>query len=318
MFGAVQHLRVLGADHSRNLARNLVHDFFYTRRAARCAPDADVIVTNTFWAPALLGARHGKIYVDVQRMPKRQMWLYRRAARLRANSSAVRDAIAAEAPSLAGRVRVIPNPLPFAQQPPVDWSRKAKTVLFVGRLHPEKGIALLLEAWSHAHDAGQLAGWTLELVGPSREQEGGGGEAWVRELRRRFARSDIIWRDPVFDEAALSAIYERATLFVYPSLAEKGETFGLAALEAMSWGAVPIVSDLACFRDFIVPGETGWTFDHRSRDAVGALSVALARATQADVRALAERALRVRETHSSAAIAELLLADFAELVDAST
>jgi glycosyltransferase involved in cell wall biosynthesis len=46
-------------------------------------------------------------------------------------------------------------------------------------------------------------------------------------------------------------------MFVYPCLAEQGETFGLAPLEAVACGAVPIVSDLSCFGDFITPGVNG-------------------------------------------------------------
>ena len=39
--------------------------------------------------------------------------------------------------------------------------------------------------------------------------------------------------------------------FIYPLKAERGETFGLSVLEAMSCGTVPIVSSLACFKDFL-------------------------------------------------------------------
>jgi glycosyltransferase involved in cell wall biosynthesis len=310
----VQHLRVRGADQSRSLARNLLHDFFYAWRAARVAPDADITITNTFWAPALLGPRHGAIYVDVQRMPKGQLRLYGRAARLRANSSAVREAIVAEAPALATRVRVIPNPLPYASQPAVVWKKKERTMAFVGRLHPEKGIELLLEAWGRGQTSGRLRGWQLELVGPVKTGEGGGGEAWLRALKGRFPLADVVWHEPIYDEAALAGVYERASVFVYPSIAEKGETFGVAVLEAMSWGAVPVVSDLACFRDFVEPGRNGWAFNHRGDDAVSGLCAALERATQTDARAIAERAVGVRKTHSRPAIAERFLADFGEVV----
>ncbi len=77
-------------------------------------PPADTLITNTFWSP-LLAARQqqwlGRIVEDVQRMPKGQMPFYRGVACLRANSNAVAQAIAREAPHLAGLVRTIPNPL---------------------------------------------------------------------------------------------------------------------------------------------------------------------------------------------------------------
>lgn len=311
--GGVNHVRVRGYDRPARTAASLVLDYFFARRAARAAPDAEVIVTNTFWAPVVLQKKHGEIYVDVQRMPKGQMKLYRRAARLRANSSAVEEAIVAEAPAMHDRVRVIPNPLPFAPARPVEWAAKEKTVLFAGRIHPEKGIELLLEAWAQLRAGGRLVGWNLVLVGPVKSSEGGGGEEWAEGLRRRFEAADVSWRAPIYDTAELNQLYERATVFAYPSLAVKGETFGLAALEAMAWGAVPVVSGLACFRDFIVDGQNGWVFDHTG-EAVTRLAESLERAMQPGSRALADRAVAVRESHSTRTIAAAFLDDFAELV----
>ncbi len=309
----VRHVRIPGYERPPRMAKGLVLDFLYSWRAARRAPDADVTITNSFWSPVLLGRRHGAIYVDVQRMPKGQIKLYRRAARLRANSSAVEAAIIAELPTAAPRVKVIPNPLPFAPRP-VDWSRKTKTVLFAGRIHPEKGIELLLEAWSRARRTGGLDGWALELIGSVKTSEGGGGEAWVDGLRQRSAADGVIWGAPIYDAEKLNLAYERASVFAYPSLAVKGETFGVAILEAMAWGAVPVVSGLACFRDFVVDGQNGFIFDHDAPDRAEKLAAALIRATQSDLRPLAERALTVRETHSNATLAEAFLADFTSLI----
>ncbi|HWA86225.1 MAG TPA: glycosyltransferase family 4 protein [Opitutus sp.] len=315
--GGVRHVRIRGYDRPARTAAGLVLDFLYARRAARAAPDADVIVTNSFWAPLVLKARSGALYVDVQRMPKGQMRLYRRAARLRANSSAVADAIAAEAPQMMERVRVIPNPLPFVPARPVDWTLKDRTVLFVGRIHPEKGIELLLDAWLQLRRAGRLDGWRLELIGPVKSSEGGGGETWAAELRHRFAAADIAWRAPIYDADELNRAYERAAVFAYPSLAAKGETFGLAVLEAMAWGAVPIVSELACFRDFVTTQRNGVVFDHLRRP-VPALAEALEQAARPESRALGERAVAVRETHSTPAVAKLFLDDFAALARRTT
>jgi glycosyltransferase involved in cell wall biosynthesis len=312
MLRGVRHRRLRGYDRPARTAASLALDFFYTRRAARLAPAADVIVTNTFWAPVLLRPRHGAIYVDVQRMPKGQVRFYGRAGRLRANSSSVADAIASEAPRLVERVRVIPNPLPFVPERAVNWSAKTKTILFAGRIHPEKGIELLLEAWREARTAGKLDGWQLQFAGPVATSEGGGGEAWLRDVQRRIPVDGVTWLGPVHDAARLNELYERATVFAYPSLAVKGETFGLAVLEAMAWGAVPVVSQLACFRDFVTHDRNGVFFDHASGEAAD-LAAALVRAAGESSRALAERATAVRETHSTATLAEVFLADFASM-----
>jgi glycosyltransferase involved in cell wall biosynthesis len=313
VISGVRHLRVPGYERPKGTAASLLRDFLYTLRAARRTPAADVIVTNTFWAPLLLRAASGAIYVDVQRMPKGQMRFYGRAARLRANSSAVEAAINRELPSAAPRVRTIPNPLPFVPDRPVKWDAKKRTVLYAGRIHPEKGIELLLEAWTRGRKAGRLEGWRLELVGPTKVSEGGGGDGWAGALRERFAAPDVVWTPALYGEAALNRAYEAARVFVYPSLAERGETFGLAVLEAMAWGAVPVVSDLACFRDLVAPGRNGFVFDHRSADAAGALLDAIESASGDPARPLAEEAVRVRETHSSAAIAGQFLDDFARV-----
>jgi glycosyltransferase involved in cell wall biosynthesis len=75
---------------------------------------------------------------------------------------------------------------------------------------------------------------------------------------------------------ALARIYDQADLFVYPSISETGESFGIAPLEAMSRGVVPVVSDLAVFRDYLQPGINGMVFDHRAADADGKLAEAIA------------------------------------------
>ena len=56
---------------------------------------------------------------------------------------------------------------------------------------------------------------------------------------------------------------ERASFFIYPSQARQGETFGLAGLEAMSCGCIPIVSQLPCFADFISFGSEGFCLHER-------------------------------------------------------
>jgi glycosyltransferase involved in cell wall biosynthesis len=86
------------------------------------------------------------------------------------------------------------------------------------------------------------------------------------------AREVIEFRGAIFGAAALEHEYRAAGLFVYPSLAERGETFGLAPLEAMAHGCPVLVSDLTCFHDFVQNAGTGFIFDHRSADPVATLT----------------------------------------------
>jgi glycosyltransferase involved in cell wall biosynthesis len=315
----VRHVRVQGSDTPANGLYLKLLDLLYSLRALRALPPADILITNTFWLPILAAGRlHrlGLIVVDVQRMPKGQMRFYRRAACLRANSSAVAQAIAAEAPQLAGLIRTIPNPLPFLPPPLADAEREP-VILYCGRLHPEKGIALLIEAFRLACERG-LSGWTLRLVGPADTVAGGGGLRWLEGLLAgpQAAGLPVEWLGPIYGERELLQQYQQAALFVYPSLAERGETFGLAPLEAMACGAVPIVSDLACFRDFIIPSVNGLVFNHRSADPAAALAkeiLTLAGDPERRV-AIAEAVLAVRNSHHPATIATEFLRCFEEIL----
>jgi glycosyltransferase involved in cell wall biosynthesis len=184
-------------------------------------------------------------------------------------------------------------------------------------MHPEKGIALLIEAFRRAVDLG-LAGWSLRLVGPADTAAGGGGLGWLQDLLSNPLASGypIEWLGPIYSEQELLQQYQQASLFVYPSLAERGETFGLAPLEAMSCGSVPIVSNLSCFRDFITPGVNGSVFDHRSPDAGELLAHDFLTLASNPVKRsqMAEAALAVRHTHDPAAIARQFLDCFDSLL----
>ncbi|QIF02920.1 glycosyltransferase family 4 protein [Roseimicrobium sp. ORNL1] len=317
----VRYLRVPGSDTPRSLAWLKVLDLFYTLRARKALPAADILVTNTFWAPLLLaGARHlGALVVSVQRMPKGQMRWYRKAACWHTVSSAVRDAILAEVPGTEEKIRVIPNPLPESQGSGDDGrlGAKEKVLLYAGRLHPEKGIELFLDALRVEAVRSVLVreGWRIEIVGPWSAAEGGGGESWMDRLRKHAEGLSVTFTGPVHDPALLRDYYQRAAIFVYPSLARTGETFGVAPLEAMAQGAVPVVSDLECFRDFIRDGVNGRIVRVEGESGVADLAEVLQKLmVDADERTrLAQAALAVRTSHAPERVAAMFLKDFALL-----
>jgi glycosyltransferase involved in cell wall biosynthesis len=309
----VAHIRVRGYDTPSNLLRLKALDFLYTLRVRRILTPADILVSNTFWMPILLRSeRFGKVLVDVARMPKGQMRFYRHVSRLRANSSPVKKAIILDDPNVAGQTVMIPNPLTFIPTYEPDWSGKQKVILFAGRICPEKGLPLLLEAFALARRQG-MGEWELRLAGPWDVASGGGGEAWLSRLRHTVSQDHVKWLGAIYDVDALNHEYEQASVFVYPSLAEKGETFGLAPLEAMAWGCVPVVSSLSCFQDFIRDGDNGYIFDHRGASSVNNLVEAMIKATQAPHR-LGKNALSVRSTHSVSNIADQFLTCFSEMI----
>lgn len=311
----VKHLRVPGYDQPTNTLRLKLRDLLYTRRALKVMPEADILVTNTFWAPWLARPDQGAIYVSVERMPKGQMKFYRKAARLRACSQAVADGIVGQAPAMRDRVKVVPNPLPFLPSTEVDWGKKETEIVYVGRIHPVKGVEMLLQAFLKAKARGDLGpDWKLTFVGPAEEGKGGGGVDWWESVLGAHGDKSVKWVGPIFQTEALNAFYRRARIIAYPTWDEKGEAMPIAPLEGMAWGCVPVVSGLACFKDYIVPSRNGVIFNHKIENATEALSAALVVAAGDGGADLSRRAVRVRESHGLASIADHFVADFRSLM----
>jgi len=310
----VNHIRVNGFSTPKSGLLLKFMDLVYTLRVKKNLPeDFDVIISNTFWSPLVLGNKAVKTcFVDVQRMPKGQMKLYKNALCLRANSNSVVEAIKQELPEKYHyKIAMIPNPLPFVPGDQINQFNKQKIILYTGRIHPEKGLDLLIKAFKNT-----LPDYKLQIIGPWETSMGGGGKDYLIYLRELAGSTAVEILEPVFDIETLNKYYLNASIFVYPSVAEKGETFGLAPLEAMSWGCVPVVSDLPCFRDFIKNNENGLVFDHRSSNAADALSkLIIALQNDANYRiSLADKALEVRKTHSTLTIAQRFTKEFERLL----
>lgn len=268
IIGGVRHVRVLGGDTPASRLLQKWRDLCFTWRVARKLTRADVVVTHTFWAPILFSARrHGPLWIHVQRYPQGQMRFYPRSARLQTVSQVIARAIVRQLPSAQPRVCVIQNPRPPLVALPAGVIRDPNLVLFVGRIHPEKGIHLLLQAAAlAARSAPELH---FRIVGPWASRFGGGGEAFQKTLTTLVAQSGahVEFVGPVFDESELAGHYARASVFVYPSTAELGEASPVAPLEALARGCPVVTSDLECFNDTIGTGSYASRFDHTAPDA---------------------------------------------------
>jgi glycosyltransferase involved in cell wall biosynthesis len=282
----VHHLRLPGHDHTSSLAHNLWLDFRWGLRVARHLPAAEVTICNTVSLPIWLRRIRpsaGRVAAVVARMPKGQGLFYGKVDRIYALSAAVQKSLVAEDHRLAERIRYFPFP--------IDWQRHAAakgaairmanaplSLAYIGRIHPEKGIDLLLAAAAHLARRPDLPAWRLSLCGPQSIPQGGGGESYVAALHRTYAMSlqgRLEISGPEFDARRLAVRYAAADIFCYPSRAEGGETFGVAVAEAMAAGAAPVVSKLACFEELVREGATGLVFDHHAPDASSQLAAQL-------------------------------------------
>ena len=292
----------------------------YSCRMLPLVPTSDIVVTNSFWLPILLPilcGRAGKIVVNVARVPKGQIAWYRRVDRFAAVSNAVRQEITIQCPDAAPLTKVMANPIDTNIFSPRDQglhSRQPFIILYAGRIHPEKGVDLLIRGFRRLYD--QRQNMALHILGPTGVEQGGGGSDYMAGLERLADGLPVEFLPPTFEKAELAKIYRASSLFCYPSLAERGESFGLAPLEAMATGLVPVVSDLACFQDFVQEGQTGLIFDHRGPDAPDHLAAAFRRLLDdpGSWAKMSAAGARRAKDFSKERIADCYLKDFEELL----
>lgn len=319
----VRHIRVKSRDAPRWPIGFRLYDLVYSRRVAAILPESDVTMTNSFFLPLVIPRRQaGRIYVHVARYPKGQMWFYLRADRLQAVSSAIAAAIRRQTPILADRIVVIPPPLSGERAVLIAPSKLAaerkRTIVFVGRIAREKGVHHLIEAFSKLC-RGSLAGYTLRIVGPHETRHFGDGEAYLARLKKLAAPAGAaIIFDGFVEVGKLRDILETSDIFVYPSLAEWGESFGMAPVEAMAAGCRVLVSNLPCFYEFLRPGENGCVFDHRLNPVQSLADALVDMVSRADALPMREAARATAERFQLASIADQFLQDFTRLVAGPT
>lgn len=179
-------------------------------------------------------------------------WLFQNEQLRKA--SCVRALCAAAAASIRAYgvknpICVIPNGIDLPTFSPKDivspFSPGRKVLLYLGRIHPKKGLVQLLKAWSVAQST-QGKDWMLAIAG----WDQGGHEA---ELKRQATELGISWNKetspnnsvlflgPAFGDAK-AAVYTRCDAFILPSLSEG---LPMVVLEAWAYGK-PVLMTLEC------------------------------------------------------------------------
>lgn len=164
-------------------------------------------------------------------------------------------------------IEVIPPGVDLSLFQPIDagLARKRlglpdrRTLLYVGRIEPLKGLDILLRAVALLNDT---ADTNLLIVGGNLEEDA--ELERLKTLAHSLNISDIVNFTGSVNQEELPEYYSAADVFVLPSWYE---SFGLVALEAMSCGTPVVVSRVGGLKTFVEHGETGYLVSWRCPEA---------------------------------------------------
>jgi glycosyltransferase involved in cell wall biosynthesis len=180
---------------------------------------------------------------------------------------------------------VIPNgvteDLAQTLRPP---SAEPPTLLALSRIHPKKGLDLLLRVFVELKIENQLTGWHLVIAGD--------GEHQYVESLQNFARNTaaepfVQWTGWLEGDAKLSAM-KTANLFV---LSSHQENFGIGVLEAMACGTPVLVSNRVGLATDIQKARAGWVVNLDEKGLRAGLIEACSAAGELKQRGAAARTL---------------------------
>lgn len=144
-------------------------------------------------------------------------------------------------------------------------SRRRFRVVFISRLHPKKGLDILLSAWAEL--AAEWHDWELIIAGPNE----GGYAATVDRLIQQLDLADSVCRVGKVSQESKIKLLKSADVFVLPS---RSEGFTSAILEAMA-ATVPVVATRQCNFPELFQHGGGWECDVNPGSLTGALRASI-------------------------------------------
>ncbi len=212
---------------------------------------------------------------------------FRHASLWRALTDKEADQIRAQ--GITAPVVVCPNGIELSQfervpalRADLQINKNRKELLFLARLHPKKGLPLLVEAWSRL-PAKLRQEWRVVVAGPDELSHRGEVESAVARIK---AESEWDFVGSLSGDSKLQAL-ARADAFVLPS---HSEGFSVAILEAMAC-SLPVIATHAC--NFPALSKEGgcWTVP----TTVEALTAALTQLLAEDGKARDQRGAAARK-----------------------
>lgn len=150
-------------------------------------------------------------------------------------------------------VSIIPNGIDIP--PKLEKSKKSiRTLLFLGRVHPIKGLNLLLPAWKIIQD--KFPEWELRIIGNDIGYHGTTGfKNKMIKLSNQLNLKRIIFDDALFGIEKWKA-YSDSDIYILPTYSEN---FGVTVSEALASGIPVIVTKGAPWENIEKIGAGYWT-----------------------------------------------------------
>ena len=145
-----------------------------------------------------------------------------------------------------GNIVVISNPTTFIPSLNECTDYSVKKALAIGRLCPQKGFDILIDAWSGLPDDIKSE-WFLDIVGSGPDEN---------VLRQRINQAGLADRIRILPPTSdVVSLYKSHSIFCFPS---RYEGFPLSLMEAMSYGLAVVACDCPCGpSELIEDGKTG-------------------------------------------------------------
>ena len=160
-------------------------------------------------------------------------------------------------------VSMIPNGIDIPPNITVRKSNRRK-LLFLGRIHPIKGLENLIGAWSQLED--KFTDWDLDIVGI-------GELTYINTLSNliknlNLTRVKIF--DPVYGENK-NTVYQKADIYVLPSFSEN---FGMTIAEALA-NRTPVITTNATPWNNLEQQKCGWCIPIGQESLISTLEIAM-------------------------------------------
>jgi glycogen(starch) synthase len=183
----------------------------------------------------------------------------RSAERVTTVSDEARSWLLSEAPELTPKTSTVHNGIQSApiKVAPLSWD--PPTVLWAGRVEPQKRLDVLLTAFVDVAAQHELA--RLRIVGGGTQLEA------MRALAASLGIADRVDFTGRVEPDAVPAMFNESTLF---ALSSDYEGLPMVALEAAQFGRPMVCTDAGGTAEAVIPGETGLVVDPGNPQALAA------------------------------------------------